>query len=62
LGKGGESIVYRIEYDGLDEVVAKVSLKSEQAGTQLLNQLRETHYVNTLASDHVVEIKEEIIH
>jgi len=60
LARGGEAVVYRIEHTGLDEVVAKCTLRSD--ASTLMDLMRETHMLKLLHNeDCICQVKEEIV-
>eukprot|EP00347_Sterkiella_histriomuscorum_P020624 403337098 len=69
IARGGESVVYKLDYVGIDEVVIKQSVtntneKIDEVIKQsvLSNQISETQQLKLLQSDKfIAEVKEEII-
>eukprot|EP00347_Sterkiella_histriomuscorum_P007163 403350020 len=68
LARGGESIVYKLDYVGIDEVVIKQSVKNSSNNDEfviqsaLKNLMSETQQLKLLQSDKfIAEVKEEII-
>ncbi len=60
LARGGEAVVYRIEHTGLEEVVAKCTLKG--SGNTFLEIMNESQMLKLLQNeDCICSVKEEII-
>ena len=62
LSQGGESIVYDMQVDGLDECVIKVPLPRNQNHNGYQKLMIETQLIKSIANPkYVIEVKEELV-
>eukprot|EP00347_Sterkiella_histriomuscorum_P011172 403373474 len=62
LAEGGEAIIFKINYNGFEEVVIKVPLIKYQTQLGYSDLIQETHLIKSIYhEDYIVEIKEELI-
>ena len=62
MAEGGESIVYKINYAGFEEVVLKVPKSKLQQEGGYEDLIHETQLIKSIYNEHyTVEVKEELI-